>query len=326
MDPIIAKYIASFKFGELQCYRNMAVIPLLTSLDGSPEYLTLKEALEQKKLKITEVSQQGTVPEIKVMNDADIPVLLLDGEEVVGAKQNRVLNTTILLKEKSETIIPVSCTERGRWAYSSREFADSDTVMSTRLRSIKARTVSDTLADSQEYRSDQGTVWTAIHELSMDADAQSETGAMKAVFEGKKKDLDAFLAAFVSAPEQKGLLAFMDGEVVGCDYISLQSAYSLLHPKLIKSYAVDALMQKEPNTCQPDVKKAESFLANVVECQEKRYESIGKGWDYRFEGKALVGSALKFGKKVIHLAFFAVSESDKSGEMAGYRRRTRFRT
>ncbi|MFC2165639.1 ARPP-1 family domain-containing protein [Acidobacteriota bacterium] len=326
MDPIVIKYLSSFKFGELQHYQNMGVIPLLTSLDSSPEYLTLKEALEKKKLKITEVSQQGAVPELKVINEAEISVLLLDGEEVVGAKQNRVLNTTILLKEKSETIIPVSCTEQGRWAYSSKEFSDSDTVMSTRLRSIKAKTVSDTLADSQEYHSDQGTVWNAIEELSEEAEALSETGAMKAVFDVKKKDLDAYLKAFASIPGQKGVLAFVDGKVVGCDYISLQSAYNLLHSKLIKSYAVDALLQKGPHTGQPDVKMAEEFFADVVECQEKKYESIGKGWDYRFEGKALVGSALKFGNKVIHMAFFAVSESDKTGEMAGYRRRTRFRS
>jgi len=243
MDTVIAKYLSSFEFGEIQQYKNLGIIPLLTSLDGSPEYLTLKEALEQKKLKITEVSQHGTVPELKVINEAEIPVLLLDGEEVVGAKQNRVLNTTILLKKKSEMVIPVSCTEQGRWAYSSREFSDSDTVMSTRLRSIKAKTVSDTLADSQEYRSDQGTMWNAIEELSEEAEALSETGAMKAVFDVKRKDLDAYLKAFISVPEQKGLLAFVDGEVVGCDYISLQSAYKLLHPKLIKSYAIDALLQ-----------------------------------------------------------------------------------
>ena len=37
---------------------------------------------------------------------------MLAGEEPVGAKQNRILNTTILLKKHSETTIPVSCTKQ----------------------------------------------------------------------------------------------------------------------------------------------------------------------------------------------------------------------
>jgi len=58
-------------------------------------YLTLKEALEKRLLVIKEVSAQASVPELKVINNADLPVLLLDGEELAGAKQNRVLNTTM---------------------------------------------------------------------------------------------------------------------------------------------------------------------------------------------------------------------------------------
>ena len=175
MDATIKKYLVSCEFGELQHFKNMGILPLLTSLDDSPEYLTLKEALDKQVLTITEVSHEGSVPELKVINSAEIPVLLLDGEEVVGAKQNRVLNTTILVKEKSELVIPVSCTEQGRWAYRERDFSDSDTLMSTKLRRIKAQTVSDTLADSQEFRSNQGTVWTAISEMSKEASALGST-------------------------------------------------------------------------------------------------------------------------------------------------------
>jgi hypothetical protein len=325
MDATIKKYLTSFEFGELQHCHNMGILPLLTSLNDSPEYLTLKEALDKQVLTITEVSHEGSVPELKVINGAEIPILLLDGEEVVGAKQNRVLNTTILVKEKSELVIPVSCTEQGRWAYREKEFSDSDTLMSTKLRRIKAQTVSDTLADSQEFRSDQSSVWTAISEMSEVAGARSETGAMKAAYDVKKDDLNDYMNAFPAVPNQKGLLAFIDGEVVGFDFISRESAYGILHTKLVKSYAIDAILQKTKLKETPDLIKAQEFIGKTQKCKEKKYESVGKGWDFRYDGKTLVGSTLKFGKKVIHMAFFVITESDKAGEMASSRRRTRFR-
>ena len=43
---------------------------------------------------ITEVSEGGSVPELRVVNKGDARILVLDGEELRGAKQNRVLNTT----------------------------------------------------------------------------------------------------------------------------------------------------------------------------------------------------------------------------------------
>jgi hypothetical protein len=325
MDPIVKKYINGFELGETQVFKNMGVIPLFTSIDESPEYLTLKEALEKNLLKITEVSQSGSVPELRVINNADIPVLLLDGEELVGAKQNRVLNTTILLKEKSETVIPVSCTEQGRWSYVSDKFHDSGTVMTPKLRATKARTVASSLEASREYRSDQGTVWGTIHHLSAEADVNSQTGAMKDVFEAKKRDLDAYLGAFKSNPKQKGILVFLGGEVAGLDFVSHERAYSLLHDKLAKSYAMEAVLENAENAPTPDPAKAKAFLDEVEACSEKKYESVGKGWDYRFEGQLMVGSGLVAEEKVIHLAFFRVTESEKAGPMAGLRRRKGFR-
>jgi len=59
-------------------------------------------------------------------NRGNKPVLLIDGEELADTKQHRVLNTSILLKEASETKIPVSCTERGRWSDASKGFSKID--------------------------------------------------------------------------------------------------------------------------------------------------------------------------------------------------------
>ncbi len=113
MDQAVKSHLEGIKFGGVQRHRNVAVYPIFSEVDGSPHYLTMKEAMAGGFLAVTEVSAGGAVPELKVINSASVAVLILDGEELAGAKQNRIVNTTILLRRQSETIIPVSCTEHG---------------------------------------------------------------------------------------------------------------------------------------------------------------------------------------------------------------------
>jgi environmental stress-induced protein Ves len=65
-------------------------------------------------VEVAEVDESGQFSRLKVINRSDLSVLILDGEELVGAKQNRIVNTTILIAAESVTIIPVSCVEQGR--------------------------------------------------------------------------------------------------------------------------------------------------------------------------------------------------------------------
>jgi hypothetical protein len=325
MDTIVSDYLFGLTLEEPQHFKKMTVFPILTTLDGGPDYLTLKEALEKALLIVSEVSAGGSVPELKVANKAEIPVLLLDGEEVAGAKQNRVLNTSILVKENSELVIPVSCTEKGRWSSGSGSFHDSDTVMSPRLRGEKAKTVATSLSSTGEYRSDQGTVWKGISKLAEEAKTESRTGAMKDIYEAKVNDLNEYLQAYRYVAGQKGLLVFIAGEPLGFDFLSREKAFETLFPKLVKSYAMEAILEKKEDAASPEKKKAEGFLKEAGECEEKKYESVGKGMDFRYEGKAMVGSALAVDDKVIHLAFFRVTESDRTGDMARTRHRVRYR-
>ena len=78
------------------------------------------------------------MPQLRVVNHSETPVLIVDGEELVGAKQNRAVNTTILIAAGAETIIPVSCVEQGRWTYKTREFKSEGRVMSSKIRASKA--------------------------------------------------------------------------------------------------------------------------------------------------------------------------------------------
>ncbi|MDD5242667.1 MAG: hypothetical protein PHU49_01500 [Syntrophorhabdaceae bacterium] len=329
METTVTNYLANLELQGIQQFKNMAVFPVSIPMDGSPQYLTLKEALERRLLVITEISHGGTVPELMAANNADIPVLLLDGEELSGAKQNRVLNTTILLKEHSETIIPVSCTEQGRWSYTSHEFADSGIIMAQKIRREKARTVTDNLKSApRAYRANQGQVWDDIARMEVDAGVRSSTGAMKDVFQEKEDDMGEYMKAFPHVPGQRGLIVFVNGRVAGFDMVSLESAYAVLHTKLIKSYAMDAYLErrKAEGNYKPSVGDAKAFLGAVQACKEERYESLGHGWDYRYEGQSIVGSALVFSEKVIHMAFFSIVDSERIGNMSGFRRRRGYRT
>jgi hypothetical protein len=285
----------------------------------------MKEAMEQSLISIMEVTEGGHVPELKVKNHAKIPVLLLDGEELSGAKQNRVLNTTILLKELCETVIPVSCTEHGRWSYTSEHFEESGIMSSISLRRVKNTSVGSSLRGNRGYKSDQSAVWNTIAKEAEAAGVESSTGAMRDVHKAKEVDLDAYLEHFTLIPYQKGLLVMVNGDVAGMDMVSNASSFEILYPKLLKSYVMDAILSSQSKDIKPNPEKAKTFVEDIQHCTEQGYKSVGHGWDYRYEGRKIVGSALVHEATVIHAAFFKTTQAEKSGYMSSFSRRKTYR-
>lgn len=354
MGKSIENYLREMGIGEAQSFENMAVFPLTWPQNGGPEYITLREALERGVFTVTETSEGGSVPELRVENKGDIAVLLLDGEELAGAKQNRIINTTILVAPKSGLKVPVSCTEQGRWSYVSREFAESGHQVHYKLRSVNMRAVHSNLEASREFRSDQNRVWDEVAKLSEDAKIVSATGAMKDVYDAKGAELDDYLKSFRVVDGQKGLLVFLDGKPVGFDFVSRPAAFGLLFPKLVKSYAMEAMLAAEEpkrrerlrkakgkDTGQdPEGKKdgagkrrgvalsadkARAFLATAAACDEQKNEPVGMGSYFRYAGPGMVGSALAVDEAVVHMAFFGVEEADKAGNVARMGSRRGFR-
>src|SRR5438874_6804035 len=118
-------------------HRGIVIAPLFPRADPHAEYLTLEQAV-QLGFHVTELDAAGSVPELLAKNPLDSNVLLYDGEELLGAKQNRILNVTVLVPARSETKIPVSCVEEGRWSARSAHFAPSAHTAYPELRRRKA--------------------------------------------------------------------------------------------------------------------------------------------------------------------------------------------
>ena len=262
----------------------------------------------------------GSVPELVVVNDSDHFVLLLDGEELAGAKQNRVLNTTILLDKRSRTKIPVSCTEQGRWAYASEKFSHSGTLMSSKIRRRKSLSVSDSLKTNACFASDQGDVWASISELHADAGTYSPTGAMKDAFEARREQLDEIATVLLPLEVQIGLLVFINGKPAGCELFATHESYSKAAGQIVRSYAMDALTSPTgADAPVVDESAAAAFLRSLPNLNEEGFKSIGLGRDLRCEGPHGCGIALLVDETPVHASFFPSDNGDRNLSVRGRR-------
>ncbi len=315
MEKAVEKLLDRVELEDAQVFENMTVFPLCLANGKAPEYLTLGEAMEKDVLEVEEVDEGGSVPELRAVNEADVPVMLIDGEELIGAKQNRIVNLTILLKKRSRTRIPVSCTEHGRWSYSTRKFRDSKVVSPYRLRAKKAAAVSENMQMRGTRESDQMEVWDQVEELQGAMHVESHTSAMRDVYEAVTEDLGKCVKAFECLPSQVGMLVIIDGEVARLELVPRNEAYGAYHDKLVRSYAMGAMesrMTRRVRKYNADAgAKARAFLEELRSTDEMKEKALGLGWDLRYKGATAVGAALLYRRHVMHATFLKLEEDDE---------------
>jgi hypothetical protein len=307
MDTI-ASALAELSFGKAQTFRNLTLFPLIGTAPAEPGYLTLDEALERRVARVTEVSESGTVPELRFDNGALQPVLLVDGEELVGAKQNRVLNLTILVGGGKSVRIPVSCVEQGRWAYRSREFSGANRNLFAKARAKKMARVSVSLACTGSRRGDQGEVWSDIQVKFSRMCEASPSMAVGDLYEARSTSIQSYVGAFKAAPLQRGAVFAVDGKVVGLDLFDAPATFAKLLEKLVTSYAVDAL-ERETDTQTPSEAAVRQFLERMKAAVAEKYPAIAEGEDVRLSAPGLSGGALVSDGRLVHLAAFEVTET-----------------
>ncbi|MCL2116415.1 MAG: hypothetical protein FWH29_09360 [Methanobrevibacter sp.] len=301
---LVKKYLSNIELCEVTSYKNMTTVAMKCLNFPKIKYSTLTEGINNESVKITEIDESGSVPTLNIINNGDLPVLLFDGEELKGAKQNRVLNTTILIPEHSQHDIPVSCTEQGRWDYTSDHFKDSGTIASSKIRQSKNMAVSSSLKEGIGYQSNQGEVWSEIDSLHDIRDFKSNTIAMSDVYEVEKDNLDDYIKALPFS-NQNGILIFINGELKGMEVLSTENNYKKYHEKIIKSYSLDALTDiKEYNQNIGFIKESKEFIKEIATIDTFEKLSVGYGYDCRFVNDNIAGAMLLHENSIIHGAFF----------------------
>jgi hypothetical protein len=240
MNAALKAHIAELTQGEPLTHKNLTVVPLFGPSSG-PRVTTLVEALLRETAEVLEVGEGGRVPELVVVNTGVLPLLLLDGEELVGAKQNRILNTSLLVPPGRRVRVPVSCIERGRWDRISHSFASRESVMPSSLRAMKFSRVSKSVRSTGSYDAGQGKVWEEIDTYSRRRGVRSPTSALTDVLRADKENIDSYVTHFPAQEGQSGMAAYLDGRLIGLDLFGRADVFEEARLRLLRSYAADAL-------------------------------------------------------------------------------------
>ena len=320
-----AGQVRGLRLGEPPVEGPLCILPIFSECgeetggqpETSAEYVTLRQALAEGTLEVGEVSEEGRVTELLFINRGDTRVLALDGEHLAaaGLKQDRVTAIPFEIERFATLRVPVCCVARNMWGVrASRWTGDCDFVAERAVRLAMKRSTLASMRAGMGVYADQGAVWSGVESLHRRHATVSGTRAMKDVYAAKKAGLTQLLRAFPCEEEQVGVLVIQGQQVVGLDYVSQPNQYREIHERLLRSYALEALVS---DSAPGDGSLAETFLEGVAGLHGEPFDSIGLGSDVRYVGDGVLGHALVVDGRVVHASLFA---TDSGGDPNSGRR------
>lgn len=284
------------------------------------EYLLLQEALNTRRFFVKE---SGRVSELIVINELEVPVLIIEGEELVGGLQNRIVNKSILVKESSKVEIPVSCVERGRWHYyrpmrsrmddfSEPEVEDEESiqflrhssrVIDSEVRAAKIMSMIATSKNSKTIKADQDVVWRMVDRSLKKAGAHSSTSAAYEAYLKKKEELERIKEKIKPVDGQSGFAVFVYGELYGIEYVHMPEKFEKYFGYIIDSYLIDLVgakpLLKRKKTKKTMLGRPEKF---VIEKSVSLGENIYASWN------GYVGHGLVYRDNLMHLSIISAND------------------
>lgn len=254
----------------------------------------------------------ASVNDLVVHNPGPAPVLLYEGEEVLGAQQNRTFDVSVLVAAGSKLEVPVSCVEVGRWDGSrhSEAFAPSPQTAYPSLRRAKHATVRAAVAVGAPARANQREVWSEIADRQASLGVESSTGAMEDLFKERRDDQGRLTEPMSLQPEQIGALVFYGGEFGVLDLVARPEVFATLWEPLLEGYAMDAMGASLVAPVSTSRAEATAVVARMGSITATERPALGAAPELRFGGDGFAGAGLTLDEELIQLTAFPVTGSD----------------
>ena len=261
---------------------NLSVF-LMHGKDNGKSFVTLQEALDQKKVVVHET---GSVNELSIENVSGEEVYVQSGDIVKGGQQDRMLVVDLIVPPHSGKIpIAAFCVEHGRW---SQRGGEAVRVFSTSNDSIATKELK--LAAKAE--GSQTEVWRQVgaaqaklsENVRTPVNSDASPSSFQLAIENKEvqKSTDGYIKALSRIIDGKsdviGYAFAINGKINSADVYASHALFKRLWPKLLKSSAIEAVadLQRDGQFESPTKEDVRSFLADSEAGNEKEKDVTGR--------------------------------------------------
>lgn len=272
--------------------RNLMIYPINNGYDDKKLAVnTIEDNIEYSAGAFHELD----VPDVNKVffdNQGNLPVLMIDGEEITGSLQNRIIARSTMVAAHTIANIPVICAEQNRWE--GLGTFKTGYCSYPKIRSILA-------ASKNRINDIQKRVWKEIERKLTITRTKSRTSSMHEIYDNLEEEVERYLEGFEGLNHRTiGFIGVAGNRILCCDIFRTPDIYYKFEKKLLRSYALDALEYQQRTERQTPVK---DFFKRITAkfTTVKTKKSL---MHLKFSENGFVGQAIFYKNEPVHISAF----------------------
>lgn len=283
MNAILDTFLDRTVLGTARKIGPLTLVPVLLQ---EPAEILEVAVLDDESARVQEIGEFGVVGRLRVESLTPLPLLLVAGELVQGAKQDRLINASILIEPGGELDeVPVSCIEQGRWAYRSRRhFSTADTAAPWHLRSSATLRASRSRRRTGRHDADQRSVWQDVDAHLRKRKVRSRTAnLLDAMEEAEARHKEALVEIEAWSPSERevGAVLFVDGAPCGLEAFCSPDVWRTAGRRILRGLCADATTRDVSPDDAP--RRARDLIERVRSMSTTKTNGMGLGTELHGE-------------------------------------------
>ncbi len=301
----LAAFLRELEIGATQQVGSLELVPLVAREASGEADLLLHEAIARGKIEIRE-REGGVVRELEAASRADVPILILEGETLVGCKQNRIVAVTILVPPRATVVVPVGCMERGRWSAGGPAFRCGAAKAGPPIRRENLRDVLHRRSVGIEDRLDQAQLWKTVACEMRQAGVRSPTDDYHELIGRRESSVRDRAASFIPMERQVGAVALWKDRLLGIELAGRPGTWAASAARAVPAFlmAADDADLRPESAPPPTGRTAREWLAALAAGEVTARPARGLGEDLAVRGDRIEAAGLWHDGRPVHLVAF----------------------